>query len=66
MFLQKQIEREVKAVLGKTARAAMAGCATFGKQFWRRFALVEILRDGHRSARRDDYGKNKQTAARFH
>jgi hypothetical protein len=44
----------------------MAGCATFGKQFWRRFALIEILRDGHRSARRDDYGKNKQTAARFH
>ena len=66
MFLQKQIEREVEAALGEPARAAMAGRATFGKQFWRRFALIEILREGHRSAHRHDHGKDKQTAARFH
>src|SRR6476661_8981657 len=44
----------------------MAGYATFREQFWRRLALVEILRDRHRSAQRDYRGKNKQTAARFH
>ena len=66
MFLQKQIEREVKAALGEPARAAMAGRAAFGEQFWRRFALIEILRDGHRSAQRGHDGNNKQTAARFH
>src|SRR5206468_8351928 len=65
VFLQKQIEREVKAALGEPACAAMAGCAAFGEQLWRRFALVEILRDGHRSAQRDYHGKSKQTAARF-
>jgi hypothetical protein len=43
----------------------MAGCATFGKQFWRRFALIEILRDGHRSAHRGYHRKDNQTAARF-
>src|SRR5258707_178188 len=44
----------------------MAGGATFGKQLWRRFALIEILRNSHRSAERDYRRKNKQTAARFH
>jgi len=43
----------------------MTGCATFSEQFLRRLALIEILRDGHRSAQRDYRGKNKQTAARF-
>src|SRR5258707_2745934 len=44
----------------------MAGGATFGKQLWRRFALIEILRNSHRSAERDYRRNNKQTAARFH
>jgi hypothetical protein len=42
----------------------MAGRATFGEQFWRRFALIEVLRDGHRSAQRGDCGKDNQSAAR--
>ena len=65
MFLQKQIEREVKAALGEPARAAMAGRTTFGEQFCRRLALIEILRDGCRSAQRDYQGNNKQTAGAF-
>ena len=56
----------MKAVLGEPARAAMAGRATFGEQFWRRFAPIEILRNGHRSAQRDYHRKTKQTATRFH
>src|SRR3954447_315276 len=44
----------------------MAGGATFGKQFWRRFALIEILRNGHRSNERGHDRNNKQTVARFH
>ena len=44
MVLQEHVEREREASLGETARAAMAGDATIGEQFWRRFALIEILR----------------------
>jgi hypothetical protein len=44
----------------------MAGRTAFGEQLWRRFALIEILRDGRRAAQRGHDGKNKQTAARFH
>ena len=44
VLLQVQIEREAEAALGEAARAAMAGRATLGKQFWRGLALIEILR----------------------
>ena len=47
VFLQEQIEREAEAALGEPARAAMAGRAAFGKQFWRRLALIKILCVGH-------------------
>jgi hypothetical protein len=43
VLLQEQEERKTKAVLGKTARAAMTCRATIRKQLGSRFALIEIL-----------------------
>ena len=43
MLLQEGIEREGEAAIGEPARAAMAGHAALGKQFWRRLAAIEIF-----------------------
>jgi hypothetical protein len=44
VIFQEQEERQTKAALGKTARAAMTCRATIRKQLGGRFALIEILR----------------------
>ena len=44
MLLQKQIQRDGEAPLGKPARAVMTRRAAVGEQLCRRFALVEVFR----------------------
>jgi hypothetical protein len=43
----------------------MAGRAALGEHLWRRFALIDILRVGRRTAQRGHDGNNEQAAARF-
>ena len=63
VLLQEQIEREGEAVLGKPARAAVAGRAALGKQLWRRLAGVEIFLCRRRARGEHRKGGERKQAA---
>jgi len=65
VLLQEQEERKTEAVLGKTARAAMACRATIRKQPGGRFALIEILSVCHTADEHGNRAKGKQTVPQF-